>query len=617
MLAIGSVSLPGSAVRQRRRCGRCSDAAGDAALALPLRRRAAAGLPPIAAPPQQHQFNSSGRTPPPTRTYASSSSSPASSSAAAHAQLLAAEKASLSRLPREELARALARLGEPPPPPDAPKGALAARLAARRLAERARVVRLPLRLTFAGRRSSRRYLTVPLDVGDLGFVDFLLEAGSYECLISPELRGRLGLGPADGSAVRALDSRGPTLRQRVALPEMWLGTFKLPAMSACVSDLPVSRAGRRQQTQQTQQQQEQQRRQQQQQQQDQQQQQQDLEQQQQRDGREDGGGAQPPQLPPAATAAGPGGMLGVRALSCFDVDVDWAGNRLAFHPAGHAAAGLLDVRGLRRVACGATKAGLVVLSASLNGSAPILGILDLSASVSILNWEAAELLGIECADDADGECDSGSSGSSGSSSSGGSKGVGCFGSIRVRPSEQLTLGRPAPAPAPGGGAAKAPPSHPLDGLGGQLRLNGFSGINGSGINGASSSSIGSSSDPQQQQEQHERAARRQRGRASPSSQGMRVYELYAHELKIVLGATGSGATGSGSRSGSGSGSSKSSGSSGSGGGAAVAPPAKLAVAHLKGLAQVGLAGRPAIVIGGDLWGRERMVLCLKSGVMYL
>lgn len=36
---------------------------------------------------------------------------------------------------------------------------------------------MPLRLTFAGRRSARRYLTVPVDVGDLGFVDFLLEVG--------------------------------------------------------------------------------------------------------------------------------------------------------------------------------------------------------------------------------------------------------------------------------------------------------------------------------------------------------------------------------------------------------------------------------------------------------
>jgi hypothetical protein len=93
-------------------------------------------------------------------------------------------------------------------------------------------VRLPLRLTLAHRRSTRRYLTVPVDVGDIGFVDFLLEAGSYNCTISPDLRQRLGIGPSDGSAVRALDSGGPTLRQRVELPEMWLGGWRRAVRAA-------------------------------------------------------------------------------------------------------------------------------------------------------------------------------------------------------------------------------------------------------------------------------------------------------------------------------------------------------------------------------------------------
>ena len=53
------------------------------------------------------------------------------------------------------------------------------------------------------------------------------------------------------------------------------------------------------------------------------------------------------------------------------------------------------------------------------------------------------------------------------------------------------------------------------------------------------------------------------------------------------------------------------------GGARVPPPQRLAIAHLKGLAQVGLAGRPAVVVGGDVWGRSRAVLCLRAGVMYL
>lgn len=99
-------------------------------------------------------------------------------------------------------------------------------------------------------------------------------------------------------------------------PAFPTGTFKLPQLSACVSELPVARTARRQQQQQAQQ---------------------ALQQQLQQ---------QP---------SGPGGMLGVKALRCFDIDIDWAGNRLCFHPAGHVAAGLLDVKGLRAVPCRFTK----------------------------------------------------------------------------------------------------------------------------------------------------------------------------------------------------------------------------------------------------------------------
>jgi hypothetical protein len=44
---------------------------------------------------------------------------------------------------------------------------LLACLAAARVEARARIVRLPLRLTIAGRAGSRRYLTLPVDVGGM------------------------------------------------------------------------------------------------------------------------------------------------------------------------------------------------------------------------------------------------------------------------------------------------------------------------------------------------------------------------------------------------------------------------------------------------------------------
>jgi hypothetical protein len=140
------------------------------------------------------------------------------------------------------------------------RSALLARLAAARVAARAKIVRLPLRLSIAGRAGSRRYLTVPVDVEGVGFVDFLLDGSSYLSRITPGLRSRLGMGPADGVAVvmgrnkpqnpsssssssgagsssegegssSSSSSSGGTaaassklrLRQRVQLPDMWLG----------------------------------------------------------------------------------------------------------------------------------------------------------------------------------------------------------------------------------------------------------------------------------------------------------------------------------------------------------------------------------------------------------
>lgn len=105
------------------------------------------------------------------------------------------------------------------------KADLLRQLALRRVKEKLAVVRFPLRLTFTGSRRLRRYLTVPVDVDNVGFVDFLLEAMTYNAVIIPEFRERLGLSGTDGEAVRAMGSNGPTVRQRVALPQMWLGAW--------------------------------------------------------------------------------------------------------------------------------------------------------------------------------------------------------------------------------------------------------------------------------------------------------------------------------------------------------------------------------------------------------
>jgi hypothetical protein len=49
----------------------------------------------------------------------------------------------------------------------------------------------------------------------------------------------------------------------------------------------------------------------------------------------------------------------------------------------------------------------------------------------------------------------------------------------------------------------------------------------------------------------------------------------------------------------------------------ILPPPRIGVAHLRSLKQLGLAGQPALLIGADIWGRGRVVLCLEGGVLFL
>lgn len=423
------------------------------------------------------------------------------------------------------------------------------RLAARRLRERAKVVRLPLRHTSSGRRAaSRRYLTVPVDVEGVGFTDFLLDAGVYGAAITPALRDKLGLAPTDGAAVTALASGGATVRQRVRLPDLWIGTARLPPLQATVGPLPsAALPGQRQQ-------------------------QQDLPQQ-----------PQPQQqqrpLSPAAAAAArfqrqqgaaepPGGLLGVKALRQFDLDFDPRAGALGLHPAGHAAAGLLDVSGLRAVACRFTRAGLVCLpvalglvesggaSSSSSAALPppaVLGILDLSATVSVLNWQAAALLGMRCE-----------------------------AALRERAEEE----QEEEEEAGGGGASSPRQQKPLDYRGhyGQIVFTDPS---------APTLLERPQAPPSAKPQQAPPPSRRR------SADGVRSTRLALQEhrasARLVLGDPRVG-----------------------GGRVELKPPARVAVAHLKGLAQLGLGEQPAMLVGQDVWAaRGRAVLCLKEGLLYL
>jgi hypothetical protein len=516
---------------------------------------------------------SSSDAPVSTTTTASAAAEPPERRAARsrQAELLDRELAAVRalRLDDAQLRAALRALGEEDEEEDnaaedrsttSTTAALQRRLAARRLRERAKVVRLPLRHTSSGKRAaSRRYLTVPVDVEGVGFTDFLLDAGVYGAAITPALRDKLGLAPTDGAAVTALASGGATVRQRVRLPDLWIGTARLPPLQATVGPLPSAALPGQQQQQELPQQQQ-------------------SQQQQQR-----------PLSPAAAAAAAarhqrpqgaaepPGGLLGVKALRQFDLDFDPRAGALGLHPAGHAAAGLLDVSGLRAVACRFTRAGLVCLPVALGlwaggsggGGAPpspspplpppaVLGILDLSATVSVLNWQAAALLGMRCeaalreraeeeADEEEAEKAAGG-GASSRRHQQQQKPLdyrGHYGQIVFTdPSAPALLERPQAPPS-----AKPPPSPP--------------------------------------------PSRRR------SADGVRSTRLALQEhrasARLVLGDPRVG-----------------------GGKVELKPPARVAVAHLKGLAQLGLGEQPAMLVGQDVWAaRGRAVLCLKEGLLYL
>jgi hypothetical protein len=444
--------------------------------------------------------------------------------------------------------------------------ALQRRLAARRLRERARVVKLPIRYTSSGKRAaSRRFLTVPVDVDGVGFTDFLLDAGVYGAAITPALRDRLGLAPTDGSAVTALASGGATVRQKVALPEMWIGTQRLPPLHATVGPLPSA-------------------------------------------ARPSSSPAPPPSSsstgarpgsPPSslsslsslATAAAaaaaaassaaaepPGGLLGVKALRAFDLDFDPRAGALGLHPAGHAAAGLLDVKGLRAVACRFTRAGLVCLPVALGLAAggggeggadneplpppAVLGILDLSAAVSVLNWQAAALLGMRCE-----------------------------AALRERAEEEQEEREEREG---GGGAATGAPQQqqqprPLDYRGhyGQI--------------------VFSDAPPLLERPRPPPSLAPKppptTARSSSSNSGrVRSTQLELQEHRVAVArarwALGDARVG--------------------GGRVRVRPPPRVAVAHLKGLAQLGLQPeQPAMLVGADVWAARRAVLCLKEGLLYL
>ncbi|GFR52480.1 hypothetical protein Agub_g15050 [Astrephomene gubernaculifera] len=254
--------------------------------------------------------------------------------ALARSEALERERALLADMPIDDLRARLIKHGFSESSLPASREPLLEQLAETNLKARAQVVSYPLRKTPRSPRAAKSFLVAPIDVEDVGFVNFLLDSGSSGALITGEMRERLGLSPSDGQVVKGVDSGGLTLRQRVRLPPLRLGPRLLDLREAYVTQLKSEH---------------------------------DVE---------------------------VGGVLGLSFLRQYEVEISPQLQRLAFHPPGHIDKGLLDVRGMTCLRCEVLKGGLLGVPVSLNGSPRFPAILDLGANFSILNWQAAELAGV-------------------------------------------------------------------------------------------------------------------------------------------------------------------------------------------------------------------------------
>ncbi|CAN0179402.1 unnamed protein product, partial [Phaeothamnion confervicola] len=89
-----------------------------------------------------------------------------------------------------------------------------------------------------------------------------------------------------------------------------------------------------------------------------------------------------------------GGVLGLDALSSFDLDFDFPRSVVRVYMAGAVERGLLDTAGLEGVACGVLPGGKLGIKMELNGGGFFTGVLDVGSNSSAGNWAAARDLDV-------------------------------------------------------------------------------------------------------------------------------------------------------------------------------------------------------------------------------
>jgi len=214
---------------------------------------------------------------------------------------------------------------------------LARALADAWLAKRDEAVRVPLRQIVGMPGNPRAgYVLITLDVGaNGGLVDFLIDSGATAALVSPKLREMIGDECREGAAIRGLGSMGETVRQKITIDAVSVGSETLGPLDAVVTDL--SAAG----------------------------------------------------LPDVV-----GGLLGLDFLSRFECDFDFAEKTIRLHRRGAIACGALDVAGLVEVPLATHPTGLKTVRIRLNGCEPFPAVVDMGSFLSVVNWMAAARGGV-------------------------------------------------------------------------------------------------------------------------------------------------------------------------------------------------------------------------------
>ena len=214
------------------------------------------------------------------------------------------------------------------------------------------VAELPMtRLRLPKGSFGRDYIVIPLKIKGMGPFDFMLDSGLTTEIITPHLKNVLQI-KLSGQTIKGLAAGGATYGKLIELqgaslcsgkfPRSKSNEIKLPDLNAVVADFPMEH------------------------------------------------------IDPAHDPVE--GMLGMEFLDLFDTEFDYPNRKIRFWEPG-----TLDKRGLIKIPASViNESGLIgmrVLAEGQKVQQPVIGIIDCGSAFSIINWEAAKIMGLPSRND--------------------------------------------------------------------------------------------------------------------------------------------------------------------------------------------------------------------------